>query len=137
MAKATVEKNSLPGLEDYSSVLKAVRADFQVLVNQLKRHKELSQSLEFAVLKVEAELESLEATVKEIEEPSVAQGALERQPLLKASIGKLLPYLLLNFERLRLQCGVESPGGDLKLTKALFEKNPEFSELLLTESVNG
>jgi len=132
MAKSI--KTSLKSFEEYSSIIKSSRERFDILVSGLKKRKELPQNLEFAVAKVEAELESLESTLQEIIAPSSLEFVSETRTVLTASIGKVLPYFLVNFERLGLQCGVDGPLGDPTLVKELFESNLEITELLITRS---
>lgn len=137
MVKGKTEEKSGLSSEQFSLILSRSRLSFQELVAQLKNGKQLPQSLEFEVLKVEAELESLEATVKELTNPSDGPLSTQKASVLNASIGKLLPHFLVNFEKLKLQCGVPALGADLEPARALFENSPEFTDLLLAERING
>jgi hypothetical protein len=127
-------KNPVSNFEQYSSIIGTCRSRFETLIVELKKRPELGQSLEFSVSKVEAELLSLESSLKEIDDPSDAAFSAHKKAVLLASVGKLLPYFLVNFERLGLQCGVDNPGGDPAQIRELFEKNPEFTELLLSKA---
>lgn len=118
-------------LVELSDIILKSRQRFDLLVDKLKVGSGISQDLEFSIAKVEAELLSFESTIKEINEPSNENVAPSKQSLLLASVLKLLPYYLLNFERVCLQCGVKVPGGDQAQIGALFKKNKEYTSTIL------
>jgi hypothetical protein len=115
--------------KEYSEILQGEYFRLSQIINGLRSEGEVEQSIQFAVCKVEAERESLAALIEELNAPSGSDAITKGEVL--AAVGKLLPYFLLNLERLCLQTGLDVPGYNPSLIKGFLNKNRDYTADLL------